>query len=405
MSERLALRILIGLAITLLSFWVAREVGELLNRFGQVLALFFVAWLISFVLGPPTDALVRVGVRRPLAVLAVYCFSFALLFFATLLLIPIFAEQLGRLRESVNAYTAQTPAMLTWAEEQARAFGASETDLREFYRSLVGQVQSFTGQVLQNAIGWLTGAAAALVNVVFCLIISVYMMLDGRKILAGLLTLAPRRYRGEVRAVLQSINENFGGYIRGQVILSIVYGLGVGLVMWVAGLEFKIISALFAAVALVIPFVGPFISLLPALLVGLLTKPGDLWWVVLLLIGMQQVVLNGVGPRVFGQTVNMHPLLVIGAALAGAALAGFWGALFGIPVAGIIASALKRLYLYGGNGGWPADEAAPVAAAAAAGGEGVPPAAGVAPAAVPDDAAEQAAPAREPLSGRPSGGR
>jgi predicted PurR-regulated permease PerM len=397
MSERLAIRILIGLAIILLGFWVAREVGELLNRFGQVLALFFFAWLISFVLGPPTDALVRVGVRRPLAVLAVYCLSFALLFFGTLLLIPIFAEQLGRLRESVNAYTAQTPAMVTWAEEQARAFGASEADQREFYRSLVGQVQAFTGQVLQNAIGWLTGAAAVLVNVVFCLIISVYMMLDGRRIIAGLLMLVPRRYRGEVRAVLQSINESFGGYIRGQVILSAVYGLAIGLVMWAIGLEFKIISALFAGVALVIPFVGPFISLLPPLLVGLLTRPGDLWWVVLLLIGVQQVVLNVVGPRVFGRTVNMHPLLVIGAALAGAALAGFWGALFGIPVAGIIASAVKRLYM---NGGWTGDEEA----APAAGDALAPPAAAPAPAAGADEAAAGAAPDHRPVAGR-SGGR
>jgi predicted PurR-regulated permease PerM len=234
--------------------------------------------------------------------------------------------------------------MLTWAEEQARAFGVSEADLREFYRNLVVQAQVVTGQALQNAIGWLTGAASVLVNIVFCLIISVYMMLDGRKIIAGALTVVPSRYRGEARAIFQSIGENFGGYIRGQLILSIAYGIAVAAAMWVAGLEFKIVSAIFAGVALVIPFVGPFISLVPALLIAVVTKPGDLWWIALLLIGVQQVVLNVVGPRVFGQTVNMHPLLVIGAAMTGAAMAGIWGALFGIPVAGIIASAVKRVY-------------------------------------------------------------
>lgn len=344
MSERLALRILIGLAIAQLGFWLAREVGVFFDRFGQVIALFFSAWLISFVLGPPADWLVKVGVRRPLAVLAVYVFTLALLVLGALLVVPIFSDQLNRLRGSVNAYTTQTPALLTWAEERAREAGVSDSDLRAFYRSTVDQLRVLTGQTLQNAIGWLTGAAAALVNIVFCLIISVYLMLDGRRIIAGVLTLAPARYRGEVRAVFQSINENFGGYIRGTLILAAIYAVGIVIVMGIAGLDYKAVSALFAGLFFLIPFVGPFVSLMPALLVALLTKPGDLWWIALLLIVAQQVTLNVVGPRVFGRTVNMHPLLVIGAALAGAALAGFWGALFGIPVVGIVASVVRRLY-------------------------------------------------------------
>ncbi|MCC6626357.1 MAG: AI-2E family transporter [Chloroflexi bacterium] len=343
MSDRLALRVLIGLAIALLLFWVMREVIDLLNRFGRVIALFFFAWLISFVLGPPTDSLVRAGVRRPLAVTAVFVLTFTVLFTATLLLIPVFADQANDLRETVNAYTAQTPALLTLVEERALDFGLSETDLRNFYLSLVDQARAFTGQMLQNTIGLLTGAAGFMIDLMFCLIISVYLMLDGRRILAATIAITPNRYRPEVRAVTQSINDNFGGYVRGTLILSTIYGVAIALVMVVVGLEYKASSAIFAGLALIIPFAGPAISLLPALLVALLTRPTDLWWIALVLLVVQQVVLNVAGPRVFGRTVNMHPLLVIGAALTGAALAGFWGALFGIPVAGIIASVIKRL--------------------------------------------------------------
>jgi predicted PurR-regulated permease PerM len=351
MSERLAIRIVLGLAIVLLTLWVLRELGEVVNRFGSVIALFFCAWLISFVLGPPADALVRLKVRRPLAVFAVYALAFAVIFFGLVLFIPVFADQLGRLREAVNAYTGLTPAMLTWLEERALAFGVTESDLREFYRGALDQVRSITGQALQNAIGLLTGAASVVINLVFCLIISVYMMLDGRRIIAGMLALLPRRYRAEARAVLQSIGDNFGGFIRGTLILSAVYAVGVALTMSLIGLEYKAVSALFAGFALIIPFVGPAISLAPALLVALLTRTGDAWWIALLLFAMQQAVLNVVGPRVYGRTVNMHPLLVIGAALAGAAVAGFWGALFGIPAVGIIASVVKRLF-----SGPPAEE-------------------------------------------------
>jgi predicted PurR-regulated permease PerM len=209
----------------------------------------------------------------------------------------------------------------------------------------VDQVRVLTGTTLQNAIGWVAGIATVLVNIVFCLIISVYLMLDGRRIVAGALTLTPRPYRPQMTGILQSINDNFGGFIRGQLILAVVYALGVAFVMWVSGLNYKAISAIFAAVAMLIPFVGPFISIIPPLLIALFSNPGDVWWVALLLIIMQQLVLNVVGPRVFGHTVNMHPLLVIGSALAGASVAGIWGALFGIPVAGIVASIVRRVYL------------------------------------------------------------
>ena len=301
----------------LLAFWVLRELGEVVNRFGSVIALFFCAWLISFVLGPPADALVRLKVRRPLAVFAVYALAFAVVFFGCCSSSPSSPISSAGCARQVNAYTGLTPAMLSWLEERAIAFGVTESDLREFYRGALDQVRAITGQALQNAIGLLTGAASVVINLVFCLIISVYMMLDGRRIIAGMLAMLPRLYRAEARAVLQSIGDNFGGFIRGTLILSAVYAVGVALTMWLIGLEYKAVSALFAGVALIIPFVGPAISLAPALLVALLTRTGDVWWIALLLFVMQQSVLNIVGPRVYGRTVNMHPLLVIGAALTG----------------------------------------------------------------------------------------
>jgi predicted PurR-regulated permease PerM len=93
---------------------------------------------------------------------------------------------------------------------------------------------------------------------------------------------------------------------------------------------------------MIIPFVGPFVSIVPPMVVVVLTNPTNAWWVILLLIVVQQTVLNAVGPRVFGHTVRMHPLLVIAAALSGATVAGFWGALFGIPAVGILASVARR---------------------------------------------------------------
>jgi len=129
--------------------------------------------------------------------------------------------------------------------------------------------------------------------------------------------------------------------------LSGLYGLLTAAVMGLAGLDFTLVASVFAALVMLIPFLGPVLAVIPPAIIALLLHPDRVWWIVIVLVAGQFAVLNVVSPRVMSRTVGMHPLLVFVAVLVGAKVAGLWGALFGVPIAGVLVAmvAFYRLTL------------------------------------------------------------
>jgi hypothetical protein len=106
--------------------------------------------------------------------------------------------------------------------------------------------------------------------------------------------------------------------------------------MTVLGLNFVLVASLFVVILMLIPLFGPFLSLLPPLLVVLIQNPGLSIWLLLILFVYQFVITNVLMPRLLSQAVGLHPLLVLAAILLGIKVGGFWGAFFGIPVVGVL---------------------------------------------------------------------
>jgi predicted PurR-regulated permease PerM len=115
--------------------------------------------------------------------------------------------------------------------------------------------------------------------------------------------------------------------------------------MTVAGLGFVLVTSLLSAVLMLIPLLGPILALVPPLVIALFQAPGVAPWVLLALLVYEQVMINVLMPRIIGEMVGLHPLLVFAALLAGIRLAGVWGALFGIPVAAALSAIALFFYL------------------------------------------------------------
>src|SRR5262245_17586204 len=111
------------------------------------------------------------------------------------------------------------------------------------------------------------------------------------------------------------------------------------------GLTDIALASVLAAVLVLIPLIGGIFAIIPPLVIVLIENPDRFLLMLIGLIVLQQILFNMIMPRLMGKIVGLHPLLVFAAILAGAALAGAWGILFGVPVAGVIASALQFLYL------------------------------------------------------------
>jgi predicted PurR-regulated permease PerM len=202
-------------------------------------------------------------------------------------------------------------------------------------------VEAAAPAIVNNALALATGVASVLFNLIILLMFSFYIFLDGGKFADAAIRALPAERRDEANYLIYSIHRAFGGYIRGQLIQAVVYGVGTALVMLAANLSYTAVASVFAFVVMMIPFIGPILGLIPPVAISLLVHPESTWWVFLALLALQQVVLNVMAPRVLGQSVGVHPLVVLLALLVGARLAGIWGAIFAVPIAATVVAMIS----------------------------------------------------------------
>src|SRR5699024_3136298 len=130
---------------------------------------------------------------------------------------------------------------------------------------------------------------------------------------------------------LKDIDDVLSLYIRGQILISCILGLLLYIGYLIIGLNFALLLSVFALFMNIIPFIGPWIAFIPALIIGLFQDPMMVVWVSITTLIAQQIDSNLITPNVMGRTLNIHPLTIITILLAAGSLAGFFGILLAVP--------------------------------------------------------------------------
>jgi predicted PurR-regulated permease PerM len=142
----------------------------------------------------------------------------------------------------------------------------------------------------------------------------------------------------EARLLETSVAKSFGGFLRGQAILGLVYGVIVAGTSAILALPYLGITSAVAGVLMAIPFFGPFVAWAPPVIVAILAKP-DAVVPTILLVGVGWLlVMNILQPRLMQEAVGIHPIVVLGSVLIGSKVAGVTGAIFGIPIAAVLSA-------------------------------------------------------------------
>jgi predicted PurR-regulated permease PerM len=308
--------------------------------FGDVILVFFLAWLLAFILSPVVAGLIRLipVLPRVGAVVLVY----AVLVGAIVLIVVLVA---GALAQSIAAFVAgvpdlrqNLPEILAPWQDRLKALGLNQVDLvtqgQAFIDNLATYAAQLAGPVQQLAVASL----GAVGNLLIILILSLYMVADRDAILSFFFRIVPPAWKEETRLLETSIARSFGGFLRGQAILGVVYAAVAALTSAVLGLPYLAVTTAAAGVLMAIPFFGPFVAWAPPVIVALLT-PGDHALPAFLLMGVGWlIVMNALQPRLMQEAVGIHPIVVLGSVLIGSKIAGVTGAIFGIPIAAVLSA-------------------------------------------------------------------
>ncbi|HEX9438410.1 MAG TPA: AI-2E family transporter [Roseiflexaceae bacterium] len=360
-------RVLIWLLIAAVGVFLLERLFVLVTLFATPLLLFALAWLIALVLQPmiawmtaltlpvpfisrriPGTAIIAPGWRLPraLAVLLVYLVLLAVVVFLIILLVPVIGSQLAGLETTLPDASGVVLSWATSLEEEAHRFGLQINLASVLQPDVLMQQATAVGTALiGQSLGIVSGIAILMINLVLVFILSFYMTLDGPRLASRVLEILPFTWRGDTLTLFAIVNRTFGGFLRAQIVQALFYGLATAVLMVALGLSDVALASVLAAILVLIPLIGGFIAIIPPLVIVLIENPDRFVITLIGLLIIQQILFNMIMPRLMGRIVGLHPLLVFAAILAGAVLAGAWGILFGVPIAGVTASVLQFIHL------------------------------------------------------------
>jgi predicted PurR-regulated permease PerM len=312
-----------------------------------VLMVFLIAALVALIVNPLVAALQQARVPRGIAIGVVFVAFFVVLAGAVTLLVRQVATQL-------SAFQADLPQLITsantslanfqqWLDQrgvgvQIKRPGETALD------TLQAQVLRGSGDVVAFTRDLVTLLVEAGFVLILILVITIYMLIYGRQIGALARNVMPPGDGTPEDDYPAGVQRAVSGYVRGQLLFSLIMGFSAGIALWVfgvlgifpAGRTYAVFFGVFYGLMELIPYLGPVLGATPPVLVALFQ--GDVWtalWLVLLFVGLQQLEGHVVAPQVFGHSLRINPLLVIFALLLGGHLHGIAGALVALPLAAI----------------------------------------------------------------------
>jgi predicted PurR-regulated permease PerM len=332
--------------------FIANTLGRIWGFLGDLILVIFFGWLVGSLLLHAVNALMRIPrMRRPLAITLVYLALITLIADIGLLVVPETTRQVNEaaasVQEWVKDWDAEIMPGLTQRVEEFAAGRGFSIDLNESDFELAA-IGTRIGELATNLTGGgeeggfqlggiLLKGFGALFNIGMVIVLSFYVVLDGGRRLNEALKVLPPRGEREVRFVLRTIDDTFSGYVRGIMVVMLIYAIATASVMMATGLPAALPVALVSALLMLVPFVGDWLSLALPLLVAAINGEFLPFVVVLLvLLFVQQVMLNLATPRILGRAVRMPAMIVFISVILGARLAGVAGALLGVPTAAVL---------------------------------------------------------------------
>lgn len=333
---------LVLLPLAVLAAWT------LVRAAGPVILLFTVAGLIALLLNPFVGLLRRARLPRGLAVLVVMLLLVCAVTGLGLLLANPISDQVSAFQRSVPGIVDDANATLadfqTWLDDNgidiqvAKEGQTALQTLGENVSAGSGELVSFT----RDAVTTLVEASLALILVI---VISVYMLLYGERIGSAVRSVMPRGDGTPEDDFPTRIQSAVFGYVRGQLLFSLIMGTSAGVLLWVLGSlgvfpdgkTYALFFGVWYGFAELIPYVGPAVGAFPPVIIAAFSgEPLDAVWLIIAFTGLQQLEGHVVAPNVFGQALRINPLLVIFALLLGGQVYGFLGAFIALPLAAIV---------------------------------------------------------------------
>jgi predicted PurR-regulated permease PerM len=330
-------------------------IGAVLWGARQVLLPYVLGLVLAYVLFPVVNWFDRTmpdrfhnwQIARPLAIIITYLLLLLIVAGIVAFIVPVVVEQVQFLIDNWPDLASQVREWgiqgLGWYTENIPSDWRAtiETNLQNLANDAVNTLR--TGLVA--TVTTVFSTASFILGFVVIPFWLFYILHDESQVKSGILHAIPRQLRPDVACLARLIDDVLSAYIRGQLLLILFVGGLSTIALLIIGVPFAIVLGLIAGIFEALPYVGPILGAIPALIVALLSDPISAIWVAATFFAIQQVENLILVPRISGESVKLHPAMVMVVLVIGNELAGLLGMLVAVPITATIRDVFKYLYL------------------------------------------------------------
>ncbi len=313
----------------------ALAAAALLYAVRAVLLPFVLAGVIAYLLSGPVRYLEAHGTRRTRAVQLVYLAFIVFLAMLASWLVPAIGQESQHLLQQLPRLGHGLDALMRDYDRLFRGRAMPDT-YRRAGDALIASVETRLVDALRGIAQGLLGAAPILLAIGIAPWIGYYLLRDAQRVRRGLLSLLPADWQETAAEWIGEVDRVLSGYLRGQALVALVVAALAFAVMTIFGLGFGAMVALVAGATDMVPFVGPFLGALPAVVIASGRSLETAAWVAFAFFLIHETEGNLLAPLLVGESIGLHPVLLLLSIFIGGEVAGLTGVLLAAPIAGIL---------------------------------------------------------------------
>ncbi|MGM7721019.1 AI-2E family transporter [uncultured Metabacillus sp.] len=325
------------LLLGLLTIYVFFQLHNLWDPFFLMFKAIFIPFLISgfitYLLHPVIEKLHKTGVPRSISILVIYFLFFGIIGYGFYRGIPVLVTQLRDLSENFPQFSTTYKNWIDSIHVQTNSWPDGIHDRIDL---MFQETEEWLASMIENIINSLKGIFDYLLLLAIIPFLVFYMLKDYEQVKKAAWYLTPRKWRKEAIQFLKEIDHSLGSYIRGQLFVCFIIGSLAFLLLWFFKVRYPLILGLLIGITNIIPYFGPVIGAVPALIIAATMSTETVLFVIAIILSLQFLEGNILGPFIVGKTLHMHPIIIMLALLAGGEIAGVIGLMLAVPIVVIL---------------------------------------------------------------------
>lgn len=324
--------------------FIFKPVGDFINIVTPVTIL---TGLLYYLLNPIVDWLEKCRISRTLAISFLFIVIAFLLVWGIAVAIPNIQQQVESFSKNVPTYIQEIESRVTTLLENEQ-FEQFRPTILEQLNKINDQIVTYAQKFSSNAVNWagelISTASQIIVAILIMPFILFYLLRDGHQLRGHVTRYLPTDWRESVGQVLTDVNSQLSNYVRGQVTVAIIVALMFSIMFSIIGLSYPVALGILAGFLNLIPYLGSFLAMIPAVILGLIAGPFMLIKVLIVFMVEQTIEGRFVTPLIIGSSLSVHPITILFVLLTAGQMYGVLGVLLGIPIYASIKVVVKAIF-------------------------------------------------------------